>query len=101
MLSQTYYIVRSKMDGRYLVAHPNQTLAEQPSAGFLLMFQEHFDALSYLNTHGAAVVDRFAVETITGGQIAGLIQRWNFTGVGIVHDPLLPKVEFLSYQGKF
>lgn len=100
MLSQTFYLVRSKLDGSYLVAHPKPSAQpDQPSAdpGFLLMFREHFDALSYLNTHGAEVADRFAVETLPGTQLETLLKRWGFAGVGIVQDPLLPRVEFLSY----
>ena len=60
------------------------------------MFGEQFDALSYLNTHGADVAERFAVESVPGNQIKNLIQRWGFTGVGIVQDPLIPTVEFFS-----
>jgi hypothetical protein len=61
------------------------------------MFREHFEALSYLNTHGSGVADRFAVESLPGTQLAGLIKRWGFAGVGIVQDPLLPRIEFLSH----
>jgi len=57
------------------------------------MFREHFDALSYLNTHGSDLADRFGVESVPGSQV-GLLKRWGFTGVGIVQDPLLPKIEF-------
>lgn len=101
MLSQTFYLVRSKLDGSYLVAHPKPQSAkpDSPAAdpGFLLMFREHFDALSYLNTHGAGVADRFAVESIPGTQLETLLKRWGFSGIGMVQDPLLPRVEFLSY----
>jgi hypothetical protein len=61
------------------------------------MFREHFDALSYLNTHGPDVADRVAVESVPSTQVGGLLKRWGFTGVGIVQDPLLPKIEFLSH----
>lgn len=61
------------------------------------MFREHFDALSYLNTYGSDVADRFAVESVPNTQVGGLLKRWGFTGVGIVQDPLLPKIEFLSH----
>jgi hypothetical protein len=59
MFSQIYYLILSRADGRYLVAQPN---SGDDSAGtsYLLMFREHFDALSYLNTHGSDVADRFA-----------------------------------------
>jgi hypothetical protein len=92
MLSEVYYLVRSQADGRYLTARPN---AE--ASGYLLLFQENYDALSYLNTHAAEVANRFAVESIAGTQVGNLLKRWGFIGVGIVTDPLLPKVDFLQH----
>ena len=94
MLSQIYYIARSKTDGSYLVARVNRDVAEK-NVGYLLLFSEHFEALSYLNTHGASVANQFAIESIPGTQLGALLKRWNFIGVGIVRDPLLPKIEFL------
>jgi hypothetical protein len=103
-MSQVFYLVRSRVDGQYLVAHPrpranspSQEQSGQNDSGYLLMFQEHFDALSYLNTHGAAVADRFAVESIPNTQLSGLLKRWGFIGIGVVKDPLLPQIEFLSH----
>ncbi len=101
MFSQIFYLVRSKVDGSYLAAHPRpQNSSEEddrpPSKGYLLLFREHADALSYLNTHGASVADRFGVESIPGSQLNGLMQRWGFQGLGMVQDPLIPRVEFLS-----
>ncbi|AFZ22588.1 hypothetical protein Cylst_0213 [Cylindrospermum stagnale PCC 7417] len=93
MLSEVYYLVRSQSDGRYLTARPN---AE--ASGYLLLFRENYDALSYLNTHAAEVANRFAVESIPGIQVGNLVKRWGFSGVGIVTDPLLPKVEFLQHS---
>jgi hypothetical protein len=52
--------------------------------------------LSYLNTHGSGVADRFAVEPLPGTQLGNLIKRWGFAGVGIVQDPLLPNIDFLQ-----
>lgn len=95
MLS-VYYLLRSRDDGRYLVAHPRLDPESTPPS-YLLMFREDFDALSYLNTHGADLKNRFAVESMTIAQIKNLTNRWGFSGVGIVQDPLLPKVEFLSH----
>lgn len=92
MLSEIYYLVRSQTDGRYLIA---RTDAE--GSGYLLLFRENFDALSYLNTHAAQIANRFAVESISGTQLQGLLKRWGFSGVGIVTDPLIPKVEFLQH----
>ena len=96
MFTQIYYLILSRVDGRYLAAQPKGNTREA-GAGYLLMFREHFDALSYLNTHGADVADRFAVETVSGTQLKGLLQRWGFVGVGIVQDPLVPQIEFFSY----
>lgn len=96
MLSQVYYLVRSKADGSYLLAHLNTDI-NQSEAGYLLVFREHFDALSYLNTHGSDVVEHFAVESVPSTQVGSLLKRWGFGGVGIVQDPLLPKIEFFSH----
>lgn len=96
MFSQIHYLIRSKIDGKYLTARP-QVGEKETKTGYLLVFREHFDALSYINTHGAEVADRFAVESISGTQLKNLLQRWGFNGVGVVEDPLLPKIQFLSY----
>ncbi|ARV60902.1 hypothetical protein BZZ01_21820 [Nostocales cyanobacterium HT-58-2] len=93
MFSEVYYLLRSKADGRYLAALP-----DREALGYLLLFREHFDALSYLNTHAAEVANRFAVESLPGSQVGGLLKRWGFSGVGIVSDPLLPKIEFLAHS---
>jgi hypothetical protein len=92
MLSQVFYLLRSRADGKYLVANPNPDSA----VSYLLMFREDYDALSYLNVHAADVADRFGVESISGSQVKSLLQRWGFNGVGIVQDPLVPNIEFLT-----
>jgi hypothetical protein len=91
-MSEVYYLVRSRSDGRYLAAHPNTDEA----VGYLLLFREHFDALSYLNTHADGLADRFSVESLANSQIKDLLKRWGFQGVALVSDPLLPRVEFLQ-----
>lgn len=97
MLSQTYYLLRSRQDGQYLVARPRSADGEVTNTpGYLLLFREHADALGYLNAHAAEVADRFGVESLAGLQLAGLLKRWGFRGVGVVEDPLLPRVEFLQ-----
>jgi hypothetical protein len=102
MYSQVYYLVRSRADGSYLAARLGDRDAtpegdrQPPKQGYLLLFQEHFDALSYLNTHGGGTTDRFAVESIPMSQLESLLKRWDFSGIGIVQDPLIPKVEFLA-----
>jgi len=97
MFAQTYYLVRSKADGQYLVANlrPN-TDPDAIAQGYLLLFREHFEALTYLNTHGKDIAAQFGVESIPGSQLESLMKRWDFKGIGIVEDPILPKVEFLS-----
>ncbi|MBD2499350.1 hypothetical protein [Anabaena azotica] len=93
MLSEVHYLIRSKADGRYLTARPSED-----TSGYLLLFREHFDALSYLNTHAADLANRFTVESLPGTQLGGLLKRWGFTGVAVVTDPLVPKVEFLQHS---
>lgn len=104
MFTQIYYLVRSRVDGSYLVAHLEQAssaseLTESPQRQrYLLMFREQFDALSYLNTHAAELANRFAVESVSGNQVEGLLKRWDFSGIGMVQDPLIPRIEFLARQ---
>lgn len=95
MFSQVYYVLRSRADGRYLTAHP-QGSSRTAESGFLLMFSEDFEALSYLNAHGADVANRFSIESVPGSQLKNLLKRWGFAGVGIVRDPLLPSIEFFT-----
>lgn len=90
MFSETYYLIRSKTDGKYLTARPDNN-----ENGYLLLFKENFDALSYLNTHAGELAVKLGVEAISGNQISPLIKRWGFIGVGIVQDALIPRIEFL------
>ncbi len=92
MLLSLYYTLRSLGNGSYLVARPT---SDDPS-GYLLVFREHADALGYINTHSPELCDRFAVETIPSQRLPSLLQRWQLVGVGLVQDPLLPTIEFLS-----
>jgi hypothetical protein len=91
MYSEIFYLIRSKLDGKYLVAHPKT----KDGMGYLILFKEHFDALSYLNKYAEDVRDRFSVESLPGSQLKSLVKRWEFEGVGIVQDPHLPRIEFL------
>ena len=84
-----YYLLRSQIDGKYVVAKDNDNQ-------YLLLFTEHFDALSYLNTHGIEIKDKFGVESLATSQLKPLIQRWGFYGIAVVQDPLLPKIEFFT-----
>ncbi len=93
MLSEIYYLIRSRNDGKYLTARVE---VEGNDTNYLLLFKENFEALSYLNTHAGDLADRFTVESISNIQLKGVLQRWGFQGMGIVKDPLLPTIEFLS-----
>ena len=95
MLSQTHYLIRSKIDGQYLVARL-KTSESANETNYLLLFREHYDALSYLNTHGASIADRFSIESIPATQLKSVLQRWGIKGIGLVKDPLEPQIEFLS-----
>ena len=99
MLSEIYYLIRTRSDGSYLAAYPNRDEARSPQTGYVLVFREHFDALSYLNKHAVGVSDRFSVETMPGTQLTKVLDRWGFKGFGVVEDPLLPRIEFMS-KGK-
>lgn len=107
MFSQSYYLIRSRIDGSYLAAYPNQAEDEQsrlaspssgrsPSDGYVLVFSEHSDVLMYLNKFAADVRDRFTTESLPGSQLASVLKRWGYKGVGMVKDPLLPSIDFLS-----
>jgi hypothetical protein len=86
-----YYVLRSRQDGSYLVAHP------KPGTGYLLLFSEAADALSYLNTHaGESIRPQFSTENVSSSQLEALLKRWGFQGFGMVQDPLLPSIEFLK-----
>lgn len=92
MYSQVYYLLRSKQDGRHLAARPE---GQAPNKTFLLVFGADYDALSYLSTHAPEMRDRFSVESVPAYQLKSLLDRWGFTGIGMVSDPLPPTVEFL------
>ncbi|WP_035986324.1 hypothetical protein [Leptolyngbya sp. KIOST-1] len=98
MVSQLYYLLRSRVDGSYLVARPHgQSSPDQPPPpGFLLVFTADYDALSYLNAHAPDLSDKFAIETVTASTLKPLINRWGFQGLGMVNDPRLPQVEFFN-----
>ncbi len=87
-----YYLIQSKQDGQYVFARP----AADRSAKFVLLFSERADALSYLNAHVAQVSDRFLVQSISSKTLTDILQRWDFRGVGLVDDPLLPKIQFME-----
>jgi hypothetical protein len=101
-----YYILRSKLDGKYLtarLAEPQQNLEQKRNKElaknehtYLLLFKEDFEALTYVNTHAGDLSNRLGVESLSSSQIKGLLERWGYQGIGIVEDPLLPQIKFLS-----
>lgn len=99
MLSQINYLIRSKIDGKYLVARMSQD-DDVAEASYLLLFKEHSEALSYINTHGAEFRDRLIVESISPTHLRGLLKRWGYQGIGLVEDPLLPRISFM-YQDSY
>ncbi|HEY9878349.1 MAG TPA: hypothetical protein V6D29_07825 [Leptolyngbyaceae cyanobacterium] len=99
MISQLYYLLRSRLDGSYLAARPRQADADPdkaPPAGFLLVFSADYDALSYLNAHAPDLADKFSVETVAASQLKPVLSRWGFQGVGMVSEPRQPQVEFFK-----
>lgn len=100
MLTNIHYLLRSRQDGNYLVARPRPKTAgapqNQPNAGYLIMFQDHADGLTYLNAHAPELATKFAVESVTQSQLKTIMARWEFEGIGLVSDPLLPKIQFMG-----
>ncbi|MGB3574019.1 MAG: hypothetical protein WA783_03665 [Phormidesmis sp.] len=98
MINTPYYLLRAKATGQYLVARPpvKDGHPEQPTDPFLLLFVADFDALSYLNTHAKDHAAQFAVEYCDRKQIKSICDRWSYKGMGIVNDPLVPRIEFMS-----
>jgi hypothetical protein len=98
MLETPYYLLRSKSTGQYLVARPPEPGGhpEQPADPYLLLFVADFDALSYLNAHAGEFAAQFAVEQGDRRQIKAISERWGYKGVGLVNDPLVPRVEFMQ-----
>lgn len=94
MLLQINYLIRSKKDGKYLVARIPEASGREGS--YLLVFQHDYDAMSYINSHGREYIDSLKVETVSPMQLKGLRERWDYSGFGIVKDPLLPEIEFVA-----
>ena len=97
MLSQINYLIRSKKDGKYLAARV-QGENDRFEVSYLLLFTEDHQALSYINTHGKSMRDRLTVELVSPTQVKNLLQRWDYKGIGLVTDPLIPEIKFMSYN---
>lgn len=97
MSTQIYYLLRSRLDGRYLTAHPDKSQLENENSGYLLVFSADYDALSYLNAHAPEdTANQFAVESVVSSQLGPLLQRWSLQGLGVVEEPRLPQVSFFK-----
>lgn len=97
MLLEINYLIRSKQDGKYLVARI-QAEEREAEAAYLLVFHQDHEALSYINTHGKSFSDRLSVESVSPMQLKSLLQRWNYQGIGLVKDPLIPEIQFIIAQ---
>jgi hypothetical protein len=95
MFSQIHYLIRSQADGRYLTARLPAT-GDRDAQEFLLLFKEHHEALTYLNTHAPDLAHRFSVESIPATQLKAILQRWGYPGVGQVQDAIAPHIQFLK-----
>jgi hypothetical protein len=93
MYSSTYHLIRSKLDGKYLVARVRK---EEDEHNYLLIFLEDYQALSYLNTHAQEFAHKFSTEATSTNQLKTLLKRWGYQGVGMVTDPLIPEIQFLA-----
>ena len=95
MLSSISYVIRSQKDGKYLVARISQN-EDSPETSYLLLFTADHHALTYINTHGKEMSDRLIVESLSPLQLKSLMQRWGYQGIGLVEDPLIPNINFLT-----
>lgn len=92
MYLTVFYLLRSKQDGRYLAARDG---AGEAVKAYVLLFKADHEALTYLSTHSPQARDRFTVESINNRQLADLIQRWGFSGMALVEDPIDPSLRFI------
>ncbi|MEY3827697.1 MAG: hypothetical protein RLZZ148_2517, partial [Cyanobacteriota bacterium] len=53
---------------------------------------------SYLNTHAGGLAAEFSVESLSGSQLKAVLKRWGFQGIGVVNEPLEPRIKFLLYS---
>ena len=96
MMTEIHYTLRAQQTGHYLSARPSFSSAGADEPGYVLLFSEHADALSYLNTHAADAASRFTAESVSGTQLKTLMARWEFKGVALVKDPLVPEIDFMT-----
>lgn len=96
MLSETYYMLRARQTGHYLSARAGLSSAGADDPGYALLFSEHADALSYLNAHAADAASRFAAESVSQTELKTIMARWEFHGLALVKDPLVPEIDFMD-----
>ncbi|MBD2325659.1 hypothetical protein [Alkalinema sp. FACHB-956] len=103
MSDRIWYVMRSRRDGQYLAAYPKaaEGTARSPEHGYVLLFNQHADALSYVNRFAPELGSTVAVESMLNHQLSALLERWSFKGVGIVEDPWMPQVQFAVRQAEF
>jgi hypothetical protein len=89
---ELYYVLRSRLNGQFLVAHPNGP----EDKSYVLVFKADYDALSYLNTHAAQSKEQLTTESLSASQLRANMDRWGFQGIGLVEDPILPGIQFLE-----
>jgi len=92
MNTTLYYTLRSRADGNYLAAQPDPEIGQR----YLLVFPEQHEALSYMNTHAPELQSHFSAESVGERQLRSILDRWQYYGIGMVQDPLIPQIKFLS-----
>jgi hypothetical protein len=89
---ELYYVLRSRLNGQFLVAHPDPDAQQK----YVLVFKADYEAMSYLSAHGATAQAQLAVECLSAAQLRINLDRWGFQGIGLVEDPILPSIQFLA-----
>lgn len=95
MFTEIHYLLRSKFDGQYVTARIENP-ENQSEKNYLLLFKQDYEALSYVNTHAPNVASRFAVESVTDSQLKNQLKRWGYDGIGLVQEPLEPRIQFMN-----
>ncbi len=95
MFTEIHYLLRSTFDGQYVTARIENP-ENQSAKNYLLLFKQDYEALSYVNTHAPDVASRFAVESVTDSQLKNQLKRWGYDGIGLVQEPLEPRIQFLK-----
>ncbi len=44
------------------------------------------------------MAQQFGVESVISNQLTGILQRWGYQGMGVVEDPIEPRIKFFKQE---